>query len=614
MAENVEERKVVEIPQTIPVRELAERLELSPVELLKALIANGIMASITESVDYETAAIVAEDFGFELLLEGALAQQAAVEAELAEHEAQLAEEAQEEEDTPGIPWYIADESEERLQPRPPVVTMMGHVDHGKTSLLDAIRETNVTAGESGGITQHTGAYTVERENGRVTFIDTPGHEAFTAMRARGAQATDIAILVVAADDGIMPTTREAIDHIRAAGVQMVVALNKIDLPDANADRVLNQLSELEIIPEEWGGDTFVVRTSAETGVGLDELVDAILLTAEEHTPLANPKRAARGTVLEGKIDPSRGVIATILVQSGTLSRGDTIVVGPQFGRIRAMFDHTGAQLEAAPPSTPVEIMGLSEVPDAGLRFEAVKKQREAKKLAAEYEDRERRAREEASNAPMTLEELFARARAGETKALNLIVKTDVQGTLQPVVESLEKLSLEDVRVEILRSAAGDISESDIDLAAASDAVVIGFRTSPDPPARRMALARQVEVREYDVIYKLSEDVQAIVEGMIEPEYEDKVIGKAEVRATFQIKGAGRIAGCYVLEGVLRRNAAAQVIREGEVIHRSSIDSLKRFQDDAREVREGFECGVGIDGFKKIREGDIIEATVRERVR
>jgi translation initiation factor IF-2 len=613
MAEQVNERKVVEIPQTIAVRDLADRLELSPVELLKALIANGIMASITESIDYETAAIVAEDFGFELLLEGALEQQKAIAAQLAEHEAEEALES-EGEDEPGIPWYIADEPEDRLQARPPVVTMMGHVDHGKTSLLDAIRETKVTAGESGGITQHTGAYTVKRDNGSVTFIDTPGHAAFTAMRARGAQATDIAILVVAADDGIMPTTREAIDHIRAAGVQMVVALNKTDLPESNTDRVLNQLSELGIVPEEWGGDTFVVRTSAETGAGLDELVDAILLTAEEHTPLGNPKRLARGTVLEGKIDPARGVIATILVQSGTLSRGDTLVIGPQFCKVRAMFDHTGKTLDEAPPSTPVEIMGLSDVPDAGLRFEAVKKLRDAKKMAAENADRERREHEATLSRPMTLEELFARAQAGEVKALNLIVKTDVQGTLQPVVESLEKLSLVDVRVEILRAAAGDISESDIDLAAASDAVVIGFRTSPDPPARRMAVAKQVEVREYDVIYKLSEDVQDIVEGMITPEYEDNVIGRAEVRATFQIKGAGRIAGCYVTEGVMRRNAAARVVRDGEVIHRSSIDSLKRFQDDAREVREGFECGVSVDGFRKIAEGDIIEATVRERIR
>ncbi len=613
MADEVKQRTVVEIPQTIAVGELAERLSLSPVELLKALIANGIMASITESIDYETAAIVAEDLGYELLLEGALEQEAAVAAELAEHEAlAAAEEAEPEE--PGIAWYLVDEDESKLEARPPVVTMMGHVDHGKTSLLDAIRETKVTASESGGITQHTGAYTVKRDNGTVTFIDTPGHEAFTAMRARGAQATDIAILVVAADDGVMPTTREAIDHIRAAGVQMVVALNKIDLPDSNTDRVLNQLSELGVMPEEWGGDTFVVRTSAESGQGLDELLDAILLTAEEHKPLGNPKRLARGTILEGKIDTARGVMATILVQSGTLNRGDMIVVGGQYSKVRAMFDHTGAQVQTAPPSTPVEVMGLSDVPEAGLRFVAVKKLRDAKRLASDNEDRVRRANVEEEIAPLTLEELFARAQAGEVKSLNLIVKTDVQGTLQPVVESLEGLSLVDVRVEILRAAAGDISESDIDLAAASDAVVIGFRTSPDPPARRMATAKQVEVREYDVIYKLAEDVQDIVEGMITPEYEDKVIGRAEVRATFQIKGAGRIAGCHVIEGVIKRNAAARVVRDGEVIHRSSIDSLKRFKDDAREVREGFECGVSVDGFRKIVQGDIIEATVRERVR
>ena len=612
MASQVDKAQYIEIPAEIPVRELAERLELSPVEVLKALIANGIMVSINESIDFETAAIVASDLGFELRLEGAAEQEAEVSAEAAE-----LEEEEEAEDAvpapPSIAWYLADEDEASLEVRSPVVTMMGHVDHGKTSLLDVLRNANVTATESGGITQHIGAYTIDHNGKRISFIDTPGHEAFTAMRARGAQATDIAVIVVAADDGMMPTTREAIDHARAAGVQIVVAVNKVDLPDANVDRIYEQFASMEIVPDSWGGDTFFVKTSAETGEGMDDLLDAILYVTEEHPPLANPNRLARGVVLEGKIDPARGVISTLLVQSGVLKRGDIVVVGGDFAKARAMFDHTGEQIQTADPSTPVEIMGLNDVPEAGMKFEVVAKQKAAKALAAVNETMRRDATKAASTVPMTLEELFARASADEAKALNLIVKSDMQGTLQPVVDSLEKLSGE-VRVEILHADTGDISESDINLAAASDAVVIGFRSNPDGPARRAARAQQIEIREYDIIYKLSEDVERMLEGMLDPVFEDRMVGRAEVRALFTVPRAGKIAGCSVVEGLIRRNAKARVLRGDEVLADSSVSSLKRFKEDTREVREGFECGIGIDGFRKFKEGDVIECFVSERVR
>jgi len=599
--------KTVEIPSTIGVRELADQLEISPVELMKALIADGIMASITDSIDFETAAIVAEDLGFDLRLEGA------EEAEAVVAEATREAGAPEAEAEPGVPWYLVDEPEEKLEKRAPVVTVMGHVDHGKTSLLDAIRHTQVAAGESGGITQHIGAYTVEHAKQRITFIDTPGHEAFTAMRARGAQATDIAVIVVAADDGIMPQTREAVDHARAAHVPMIVAINKIDLPGTRPERVMEQFSELDIVPDAWGGDTFFVQVSAVTGEGLEELLDAILLVAEDSPPLANPNRLALGTVIEGKIDQQRGVIATLLVQSGTLRKGDVIVVDTDFGRVRAMFDENGKRIDSAGPSTPVEIMGLSEVPTAGSRFEVVVNDRTAKALVGKREEAGREKAVETLERPMTLDELFARSEAGEATALNLIVKTDVQGTLEPVVDALEKLSGE-IKVNILHAATGDITERDINLAAASDAVVIGFRSHPDGPARRAIAAQGVEVREYDVIYKMVEDVGDALTGMLEPIYEETEIGRAEVRAVFSIPRAGKVAGCAVLDGVVRRNARAKVLREGEEIAAGTVSSLRRFTEDVREVREGFECGIGISNFNDFSEGDLIVCYVEERVR
>ena len=611
MAEQTKQRKTVEIPATIAVRELADRLSISPIELLKALIANGIMAAISESIDYETAAIVAEDLGFDLVLEGTAAKAAAKPAAPAAP-APVEPEAPAEAGPPGVPWYLADEAPDKLETRSPVVTIMGHVDHGKTSLLDKIRNTRVAAGESGGITQHIGAYTASRNGQAVTFIDTPGHEAFTAMRARGAQATDIAVIVVAADDGVMPQTREAVDHAKAAGVPIVVAVNKSDLPEAKPDRIYEQMAELGVVPDSWGGDVFFVQTSAATGAGIDELLDAILFTAEEYPPKGNPKRLARGTVLEGKVDPSRGVTATLLVQSGTLNRGDTIVVDDDFSRVRAMFDHTGREVKTAGPSTPVEVMGLNKVPAAGTRFEIVKDQRTARNRIEDYQSTHARVYANVDR-PLTLEELFAQAAAGDVKALNLIIKTDVQGTVQPVVETLEKLSGE-VKVDILHATAGDISESDINLAAASGAVVIGFRSVPDGRARRMAAAKNVEIREYAVIYKLAEDVEQMLHGMVDPVFEDKVIGTAEIRQVFNITKVGRIAGSYVTSGVVRRNAKARLIRDGEVISESSISSLKRFAEDAREVREGFECGIGLDDGSVLQVGDVIEACVRERVR
>ncbi len=635
MAETADNgQKMFEIPAEIPVRDLADLLEMSPVDLLKALIANGIMASITESIDFETAAIIGEDLGFTLVPEGTLeaaqakaAEEAARAAELAEVEAgaeaepdAVTEEAEPElvevapePEGPRIAWFLADEDQDDLAPRPPVISVLGHVDHGKTSLLDAIRHTAVAEGESGGITQHIGAYTIIRDGQQMTFIDTPGHEAFTAMRKRGAQATDIAVIVVAADDGVMPQTQEALDHARAARVPLVVAVNKIDLDTARPQRVLEQMAELDVVPEDWGGDTFFVQVSAQTGEGLSELLDAILLVSEDAAPMANPSRPARGIVLEGRVDQARGVIASLLVQSGILRQGDNLVVGLGYGRVRAMFDENGERVKEAGPAAPVEIMGLSEVPEAGLRFEVVADEKTAKRIVAEREESSREAEQQETRRPMSLDELFERSMAGEAKSLNLVVKTDVQGTLEPVVSSLEGLQ-GDVRVEILRAATGEINVSDIDLATASDAVVIGFRVGADGPSQRAALAQHIEIREYDIIYELVEDVQDALTGMLEPVYEEMTIGQADVRQVFSISRVGTIAGCYVSRGIVRRNATVRVLRDGEEIGRSGVSSLKRFTDDVREVREGFECGIGLASFSGFEEGDILEFFVQERVR
>ena len=604
------QNKVVEIPAQLTVRELGDKLGISPVNLLKALIANGIMATITQRIDFETAAIVAEDLCFTLYLEGQVPPPAAPVATPAA-DAPVAEEPEVEESGPVQLWYLEGEEASALRPRPPVVTIMGHVDHGKTSILDAIRNTRVVAGESGGITQHIGAYSVTRNDKRITFIDTPGHEAFTAMRARGARATDIAVIVVAADDGVMPQTREAVDHARAAGVPIIVAINKMDLPSAKIDRILDQISGLGLMPEEWGGDTFCIRVSAHTGLGLDELLEAILLVAEVSPPMANPDRGALGVVLEAEIDQQRGVRATLLVQSGTLHKGDMLVVGEQYSRVRAMWNDLGETVLTVPPGDPVAAIGLSDVPAAGSRFEVVKNEKTARALV---EARNLEARPGmGTERPLTLEELFTRAQQAEIKTLNLIVKTDVHGSLEPVVNALERLSGA-VKVKVLLADTGEISESDINLAVASGAVVLGFRVSPDVRAARAAASQRVEVREYDIIYKLVEDIQDALTGMLDPVYEAKTIGKAEVRAIFGVPRAGNVAGSAVLSGTIRRNATVRVLRGTQQIAESAVSSMKRFTEDVREVREGFECGIGLAAFDDFKVGDILEFYVKERVK
>ncbi len=601
MAEATERSKAVIIPDFLTVRELADLMEASPIEVIKELMANGIMASINQQIDYETAAIVAAEMGFEPQPVEVVAEPAAKPTEMQA-------------------WrrFYEGEDPDEMQDRPPVVTMLGHVDHGKTSLLDKIRETNVQAGEAGGITQHIGAYQVEFEGRKITFLDTPGHEAFTSMRARGAQGADIAVLVVAADDGVMPQTREAYNHAKAAGVPILVALNKMDRPQANPDRAKQQLADLGLVPDEWDGDTIIVPVSARTGEGIDDLLEAILLVASETTIKANPKGKTAGTVLEAQMERSRGVMATLLVQNGTLRRGDVVVAGTSHGRIKAMFDEHGEAIEQAPPSTPVQVMGLDEVPEAGTLFEVVENERVARTIVAERKAAQEAAAQQPGRPTLTLEELYARFQAGEAKELNLIIKADAQGSLEPIISSLEKLSLQEadreLKVNILHADIGNINESDVMLASASDAIIIGFEVGVDGAARRRADSEHVEIRRYDIIYKLVEDVEAALEGMLEPVYEDKVIGVAEVRQVFHIPKVGNIAGCYVREGEARRDAQARIIRNHNIIHRGKVTSLKRYQEDVREVRTGFECGINIEGFTDFQEGDIIQFIQRERVR
>ncbi|NPV06633.1 MAG: translation initiation factor IF-2 [Anaerolineae bacterium] len=584
----------VVIPDSLTVRELANLLKASPIDVIKVLMANGVLANINQPIDFDTAAVVAAEMGFEAREE--------------EPEEEPVEEGVEAPVRPKSTKFdfCAGEDEANLRPRPPIVTVLGHVDHGKTTLLDAIRQTNVVASEAGGITQRIGAYQVEHGGSKITFIDTPGHEAFTAMRARGAQATDLAVLVVAADDGVMPQTREAIDHARAAQVPIVVALNKVDLPGANPDRVKQQLAEIGLAPDEWGGDTLLVEVSALRGEGIDELLEAITLQAEALNCRANPDAPASGTVIESTVDRSRGPLATLLVQNGTLHRGDVVVVGTIWGRVRAMFDENGNQIRVAPPATPVQVMGLSDVPPAGSIFQTVGSDREAKELVAEREEAAESARRE--RRPVSLEDLLDRLQAGETEELNLIVKTDAQGSIEPVVSSLERLERDGRRVRVLHASTGSVGESDVNLAIASDAIIIGFNVAVDGTARRVAEGEGVEIRTYDIIYHLIEDVERLLAGMAEPTYEAVTIGQAEVRQVFQVR-SGTIAGCYVTSGRLTRNAQVRVIRGGEAIWEGGVASLRRFTEDVREVREGFECGVGLDGFSDLREGDVLEAFV-----
>ena len=572
---------------TISVQDLAAKLAKPATELIKKLIALGVMATINQEIDVDTATILASEFGRE------------IEVKLDEEEVDFLEEI---EDAP------AD-----LVNRPSVVTVMGHVDHGKTSLLDAIREANVTASEAGGITQHIGAYQVVHNGKKITFLDTPGHEAFTAMRARGAQATDIAIVVVAADDGVMPQTVEAINHSKAAQVPIIIAINKIDKPGANPDKVKQELTEYGLVSEEWGGDTICVNVSAKTKQGLEDLLEMILLVAELQDLKANPKRLAKGTVIEAELDKGRGPVATVLVQTGTLEIGDSIVAGQVYGKVRAMIDDKGRRGKKAGPSTPVEVVGLSDLPLAGDVFNAVKDDKTARVIAAKRISRKRE-EDYKVTARVSLDDLFKQIKEGQVKDLNIIIKADVQGSIEALRQSLQKLSNEEVRVNPIHGGVGAITETDVMLASASNAIIIGFNVRPDANARRAAEKEKVDLRLYRVIYNAIEDVKAAMVGMLEPEFKEVVIGRVEVRQIFKVSKVGTIAGCYVTEGKITKIADVRVIRDGIVIFEGKLDSLKRFKDDAKEVVEGYECGVTISKFNDVLEGDIVEPYVMEEIK
>ncbi len=585
------DNKKIILPYSISVRQLAEKLEASPIDVIKVLMGNGVMASINQSVDFDTAAVVASELGFEPELEK-------IEEETPEEKGEV----------PLWRQVIDNEAEEDLVARPPVVTMLGHVDHGKTTLLDAIRDANVAAGEEGGITQGIGAYQVEHEGKKITFLDTPGHAAFTSMRARGAQGADIVILVVAADDGVMPQTREAANHAKAARVPIVVALNKMDLPSANPERVKKQLSEIGLIPDDWEGDTIVVPVSAVKMEGLDDLMEAILLVADNMKIKANPDGEPLGTVVEAELDKSRGAMATLLLQNGTIKVGNTILAGKSHGRIRAMFDFRGNRIKDAGPSTPFVVMGLNDVPRAGDLFRVVGSEKEARAIVEEMEAEEK---SQKFVQRATLEDLFERLQAGEEQALRLIVKADVQGSLEPIVNSLKDLGEKqsEVSIEILHQETGNVTESDVMLAAASDAIVIGFSVDSDNAAERLADIEGVSIRLYTIIYRLIEDIEKALEGMLEPEMVEKVIGRAKVLATFKVSRYKVAAGCRVIEGEIRRNGRIRVIRNKRVLFDGEIGSLKREKDDVREVREGFECGISMKQFHEFQEGDELEGYV-----
>ncbi len=589
------ERQIIEIPEYLTVRELAELMTASPIEVMKQLIKNGIMATINQQIDYDTAAIVVEEMGYE-----------------AQPVILVPEEPEIDEDTPQWRRLYADEDPRKLERRPPVVTILGHVDHGKTSLLDVIRSARVAEGEHGGITQHIGAYQITRDGRKITFLDTPGHAAFTAMRARGAQGADIAVLVVAADDGVMETTKEAYSHAKAAHVPIVVALNKIDKRNANPDRVKQELSDMGLTPDEWGGDTMVVPVSAREKTGIEDLLEAILLTADETQILANPKGKVAGTVLEAEMDKNKGILATLLVQNGTLKLGDVVLSGMAVGRIRAMFDANGKPVKDAAPSTPVQVMGLADMPQAGEMFIVAKNEKEARLIADERKQAIHTAGVRGPRA-MSLEDIFKQFQAGDVKELNIILKADVQGSLEPIMNELNTLSTSEIGLKILHSSTGNITENDINLAVATGSIVIGFQVTADNAAHRVAESNGVDVRLYNVIYQLIEDVEKALKGMLDPVYEDKVVGVAEVRALFQLK-SGNIAGCVIREGEARRNAKTRVRRGREMLVEGlSVASMKRGIEDVREVRAGIECGIRLDGFDAFRVGDMIEFTVRERV-
>ena len=577
----------VMIPDEISVGELASRMKRTAADVVKGLIKLGVMASVSEIIDFDTAAIVAEEMGCK------------VEKEVhVTIEEQLFDERE--------------DREEELEPRDPVVVVMGHVDHGKTSLLDAIRKTKVTEGEAGGITQHIGAYQVEVQGKTITFLDTPGHEAFTAMRARGAMITDIAILVVAADDGIMPQTVESINHAKAANIPIIVAINKMDKPEANPERIKEQLTKYELVPEEWGGETLICPISAKTGEGIDNLLEMVNLTAEMQELKANPNRSAHGAVIEARLDKGRGPVATLLVQNGTLKQGDVIIAGTAVGRVRAMTDAKGEKLTEAGPSVPVEIIGMGEVPDAGDDFHAVADERMARELAEQRKHEQKMA----SSAPVgkvSLEDLFSQIQAGEMKNLNVIVKADVQGSAEAVKASLEKLSNEEVRVRVIHCAVGAINESDVMLATTSNAIIVGFNVRPDHNAKESAGRNKVDMRMYRVIYDCINEIETAMKGMLSPKFKEVELGTAEVRNVFRITGVGMVAGCYVTEGKMQRGAQMRLLRDNIVIYDGAIASLQRFKDSVKEVAQGYECGITFEKFQDIKEGDIVEAYLMEQI-
>ena len=584
----VEEIKTIVIPETITIKELAEKMKLQPSAIVKKLFLQGTIVTINQEIDFEKAEEIAMEY--DVLCEK-------------EKKINVIEELLREEE----------EDEKDMVSRPPVICVMGHVDHGKTSLLDAIRQSNVTSREAGGITQHIGAYVVEANGQRITFLDTPGHEAFTAMRMRGAQATDIAILVVAADDGVMPQTVEAINHAKAAGVEIIVAVNKIDKPSANVERVKQELSEYELIPEDWGGSTVFVPVSAHTKEGIPELLEMILLTAEVKELKANPNRKARGLVIEAQLDKGRGPVATVLVQKGTLKVGDSIAAGSCYGRVRAMMDDKGNRVKEAGPSTPVEILGLNDVPNAGEVFVALQNEKEARSFAETFITEGKNKLIEDTKAKLSLDDLFSQIKAGNVKELPIIVKADVQGSVEAVKQSLVKLSNEEVVVKVIHGGVGTINESDVTLASASNAIIIGFNVRPDATAKSIADREKVDMRLYRVIYQAIEDVEAAMKGMLDPIYEEQVTGHAVVRQTFKASGVGTIAGSYVLDGKITRGSKARITREGEQIFEGPLASLKRFKDDVKEVNAGYECGLVFEGFNDLKEDDMIEIYIMVEV-
>ncbi|SFA89628.1 translation initiation factor IF-2 [Clostridium frigidicarnis] len=587
--ETLEEEPIeIEMGETILVKDFVEKLNQPQAEVIKALIFAGVMANLNQEIDFATAEKVGEKFNAVLVKP--------------DEEESVKLESDEEE--------LVDE--ENYEKRPPIVTVMGHVDHGKTSLLDAIRKAQVTSTEAGGITQHIGAYTVDVKGEKVTFLDTPGHEAFTAMRARGAQVTDIVILVVAADDGIMPQTKEAINHCKAANVPMIVAINKMDKEGANPDRVKQELTEFGLVAEDWGGSTICVPVSARSKEGIDTLLEMIALTAEIEELIANPNRKAKGTVIEAKLDKGRGPVASLLVQNGTLNVGDSILVGSTYGRIRAMLDDKGNRIKSAGPSIPVEILGLSDVPAAGDRFNVVKDEKTARNMADTRKDKIKEDHFRSSNR-VSLEDLYSQIQEGKVKELAIIVKADVQGSVEAIKASLEKLSTDDIKVRVIHGGVGAITETDVTLATASNAIVIGFNVRPDSNATVVADREGVDLKSYRIIYDAIEDVKSAMIGLLDPDLKEVVLGSVEVRQIYKISNVGTIAGCYVLNGKVTRNSSVRVVRDGIVIFESTLASLKRFKDDAKEVNSGYECGLSIEKFNDLREGDIVEAFIMEEV-